>query len=150
MSREKENKMRLLILVALLLITVGCSERSMNYRLAGIDASVSLGLTTALERVPDAQFVQVKTKIQTICEELIIFIDSGALVNLPKEDIKQKLIAEIIKRNYIDYLPILDTVFIYVDSVKIDVPQNQITAMIKTGLESAARNAKRCTVAGKR
>jgi hypothetical protein len=141
--------MRLLILAVILLVITGCTNKSQNLRLAGIDASVSLGITGALERVPDTQFVQVKTKIKTICEELIIFIDSGALADLPKEDVKQKLIAEIIKRNYIDYLPILDTVFVYVDSVKIAVPQNQITQMIKAGLESAARNAGRCTIEGK-
>jgi len=140
---------KVILIVAVLILSQGCSQKGQNMRLAGIDSSSTLATTAILDRVPDPAYEKTRETVVKISAELIAFIHTGNLYDLPLNVVKDKLTQFMITKGYQDYIYILDTAFSYISNQKVKIEDNQITQIILTSLESIHRSAKRSTLAGK-
>ena len=139
----------LVCLMAALL--VGCTQPGMNLKSASADACCGLAVTGALEATPDAKFAATRTKIIEISTELLGFVETGSLAQLPLDEVKVKLEQFMIKKGWGQFTYIIDTVVQWVKTQNVNVEKIGINnvILIKVGLQETIRNAERCTVEGK-
>jgi len=141
----------LLALVVGVCFASGCSQPGMNIKMAAADAGCGVAVTGALEAVPAEKFETTKVKIIEISTELLGFVKTGNLDQLPLDVVKEKLEAFMVKKGWGDYSYLIDTIIQYVKTQSVDVNiigLNNVN-LIKIGLEETIRNAKRCTLDGR-
>ena len=152
-THRGENVMYKSILLVCLMATllVGCTQPGMNAKLASADAGCGLAVTGALEAVPAEKFEVTKVKIVEITTELLAFLETGSLAQLPLDVVKEKLEAFMIKKGWGNYTYIVDTAVMWVKTQHVNVDKIGVNnvALIKVGLQETIRNANRCTVEGR-
>jgi hypothetical protein len=141
----------LVMLVVGVCFASGCKQPGMNVKMAAADAGCGIAVVGALEAIPAEKFEPTKVKIIAISTELLGFVETGNLDQLPLDIVKEKLEDFMIKKGWGDYAYLVDTVIQYVktQSVDVDIIGVNNVKLIKIGLEEVIRNAKRCTLDGR-
>ena len=143
--------MRMFLLVVIMATLVGCNEQGFNMRQAGVDAGSGMSVVIVLEAVPEANFEATKVKIIEVSTELIGFIDTGSLAQLPLDEVKLALETFMVKKGWGDYTYLVDTLVQYVktQSVSLTPIGTNNLQLIRIGLEQGIVNAKRSTIDGR-
>jgi hypothetical protein len=147
----KKGMMLVGLCLAVLFANSGCNSPGMNVKMASADAGCGVAVVGALEAVPAEKFEKTKVEIINVSTELLGFVKTGELAQLPLDEVKKVLEAFLIKKGWGDYSYIVDTVIQYVktQSVNVDIIGKNNIALIKIGLEEIIRNATRCTLDGR-
>ena len=143
--------MKIVIVLILTVLLTGCTELGMNMRAATTDAGCGLTVVGALEAVPEAKFEVTKAKIIEISTELMGFVNTGSLAQLPLDVVKEKLEALMIKNLWGQYTYLVDTLVQYVKTQSVSltpIGTNNIK-LIEIGLTEIIRNAERSTIEGR-
>jgi hypothetical protein len=144
-------KSGILVTIMLSCVLVGCTQPGMNAKLATADAGCGLAVVGALEATPDEKFDDTRAKIVNICTELLGFVETGSLAQLPLDEVKAKLDKFMIDKGWGQYTYLVDTVVQWVKTQNVNVEKigTNNVYLIKVGLKETIRNAERCTVEGK-
>ena len=118
---------------------------------AAADAGAGVAAIATLEAIPVEKFDVTKAKIIEISTELLGFVKTGSLAQLPLDEVKVALENFMIKKGWGQYTYLVDTIVQYVktQSVNVGAIGANNLKLIEIGLEETIRNAKRCTVAGR-
>jgi hypothetical protein len=149
--RKKMKNAIVLTLIVGVLFAGGCRQPGMNIKMAAADAGCGIAVVGALEAVPAEKFETTKVKIIEISTDLLGFVSTGNLDQLPLDVVKEKLEDFMIKKGWGSYTYLVDTVVQYVKTQSVDVNIIGIdnVKLIKIGLEEIIRNAKRSTLDGR-
>lgn len=141
------------VLVAFCVVVVfsGCTEPGMNVKMGSADAGAGVAVISTLEAVPVEKFDETKTKIIEISTELLGFVQTGQLAQLPLDEVKVALENFMIKKGWSQYTYLVDAVIQYVktQSVNVGAIGADNVKLIEIALEETIRNANRCTIDGR-
>lgn len=142
---------KVLIAVVFVGLLVGCDKPGMNVLQGSADAGAGVATVGTLEAVPVEKFDETKAKIIDISTELLGFVKTGQLAQLPLDEVKKALEDFMIKKGWTQYIYIVDTVIQYVktQSVNVGAIGADNVKLIEIGLEEVIRNANRCTIDGR-
>lgn len=144
--------MKILVLV-LLVFCVGCSSSDfgMNHKMATADSVSGISAVVALNRVDDDKFESSKEQIVETCIDLIAFLDSGSLSELPMIEIEEALEKYLATTKYSSFDFVIKYAVEGVSRFNVDVDKigTDNIKLIKIGLEEIIRNVNRCTKEGK-
>jgi len=145
------KNLMLVVLVVILGFASGCNQPGMNIKMASADAGCGISVVGILESVPAEKFELTKMEIISISAELVDFVKTGNLDQLPLDIVKKKIEDFMIQKGWGEYSYLVDTVIQYVktQSVDVDVIGTNNVKLIKISLEEIIRNAKRCTLDGR-
>ena len=145
-----KNAMMAMLAVGLLFAS-GCSKPGMNIKLAAADAGCGIAVVGALETVPAEKFEATKVKIIEISTDLLGFVKTGNLDQLPLDVVKEAMEKYMVEKGLGNYTYIVDTIIQYVktQSVDVDIIGIDNVKLIEVGLEEIIRNAKRCELSGR-
>ena len=142
---------KVLVALALVVVLAGCNKPGMNVLQGSADAGAGVAVVGTLEAVPVEKFEETKVKIIEISTELLGFVKTGQLAQLPLDEVKKALENFMIKKGWGDYTYIVDAAVQYVktQSVNVGAIGADNVKLIEIALEETIRNAKRCTVDGR-
>jgi len=144
------NKVLLVALSGMVLLA-GCTPPGMNVKMGSADAGAGIATIATLEAIPVEKFDVTKAKIIEISTELLGFVQTGSLAQLPLDEVKVALENLLIKKGWGQYTYLVDAAIQYVKTQNVNV--SAIGAdnvhLIEIALQETIRNANRCTVAGR-
>lgn len=136
----------LAIIVLCAVVTTGCQEPGLNKKMAIADSLAVSVTATALDE--SDSFDTHKETILRVAADLLAFVESGNLGQLPLDDVRKLLYRRLAEQGWSKYNYIVDSALTYVSSVNVDTgvigPNNVI--IIKTTLQGVLRQADRSRV----
>ena len=142
---------KVLVALALVVILAGCDKPGMNVLQGSADAGAGVATVGTLEAVPVEKFDETKVKIIEVSTELLGFVKTGQLAQLPLDQVKDALENFLIKKGLSQYTYLVDIAIQYAktQSVNVGVIGADNIKLIEIALQEIIRNAERCTVAGR-
>ena len=141
----------MVVLCVGIVLLCGCNKPGMNVLQGSADAGAGVAVIGTLEAVPVEKFETTKAKIIEISTELLGFVKTGSLAQLPLDEVKVELEKFMIKKGWGDYTYLVDSIVQWVKTQSVNVgvigPNN--VKLIEIALEETIRNAKRCTIDGR-
>ena len=141
----------LVLALCVSVLLCGCNEPGMNVKMGSADASAGVAAVGTLEAVPVEKFEVTKAKIIEISTELLGFVKTGQLAQLPLDEVKVALENLMIQKGWGQYTYLVDVAIQWVktQSVNVGAIGADNVKLIEISLEEINRNAERCTVAGR-
>lgn len=140
-----------LMAAVMIVLLSGCSEPGMNIKRASVDAGSGMTVVGVLQNVPQEKFEATKAKIIEISTDLLGFIDTGSLAQLPLDQVEMMIESYMIKRGWGQYDYIVSAAFSYIKTKSINlqpIGENNIE-LIKIALKQTIVNAQRSTLDGR-
>jgi len=110
--------MRVAVIAAMLVVTSGCvGELGLNFQRSALRSSGDLASTTRLELISVNAVEKEKADIIKYAKELLAFIETGAVKDLPIDELE----AELRKLVPVEFALFVDAAMGYISAVDVDV-----------------------------
>jgi len=110
--------MRMLIVACVLAMVTGCGSRlGLNFQRSALRGTGDLAVTTQLELTSEGSVENDRAKIKKYAEELLKFLDTGKVKELPLEELD----AALRKIVPLEFMFIVDGLLGYIDAQTVDI-----------------------------